>query len=65
MCLSIKRFSYKIPDFFETTGCSGTSPETVRKKKTEIDKKLQMIKEKQSYQENEKLTCAMHCEQRV
>lgn len=55
MCLSIKPFSYKSPDFFETTGCSGTSPETVRKK-TEIDKKLQKIKEKQRYQESEKLT---------
>ena len=32
MCLSIKRFSKSKPDLAETTGSSGTSPETVRTK---------------------------------
>lgn len=32
MCFSNKRFSKRSPDFFETTGSSGTSPETVNKK---------------------------------
>lgn len=39
MCLSIKRFSKSKPDFLETTGSSGTSPDTVRTTEniTELD----------------------------
>ena len=32
-CLSIKRFSKRSPDFLETTGSSGTSPDTVKTSK--------------------------------
>lgn len=42
MCLSIKRFSKSNPEFFETTGSSGISPETVEQQKkpiTEINTK--------------------------
>lgn len=48
MCLSIKRFSKSKPDFFETTGSSGTSPETMRtiKNNTELDHEMERFNRK-------------------
>lgn len=39
MCRSIKRFSKRRPEIFETTGSSGTSPETAKKMQKSTYKK--------------------------
>lgn len=63
MCLSIKRFSKSSPEFLETTGSSGISPETVEQHKipvTEINTKRK--NSRRNYQELEtgELTGAVH-----
>lgn len=53
MCLSIKRFSNSNPDFFDTTGSSGTSPETVgtvKNKENRGDQQKKKVKIKPSTQ---------------
>lgn len=48
MCLSINRFSNSKPDLFDTTGSSGTSPETVKQYKERKDQQKVKLKKKRN-----------------
>lgn len=56
MCLSIKRFSKSKPDFLDTTGSSGTSPETLRtaENNTKLDHETERFKRKQKAKVSER-----------